>query len=153
MNTLTMNDHTRTTGTERQARYTGPSASLRTSNLALRTSRRGSVLIAVIITLIMLQIVVIGVVTLASRDQNLTKLRLESEQAQYAAESGMNMALKEVYDSSDQDTDGGIGTISTKTVNGCSVTVTSSTSGSVTTLTATATAATAKRVVVVKYSS
>jgi Tfp pilus assembly protein PilX len=101
----------------------------------------------------MLQIVVIGVVTLASRDQNLTKLRLESEQAQYAAESGINMALKEIYDSSDEDTDGTIGTISAKTVNGCSVVVTQSVAGAVTTITSTATATTAKRVVVVKLSS
>ncbi|HMN42576.1 MAG TPA: hypothetical protein PKE29_17180 [Phycisphaerales bacterium] len=116
-------------------------------------SRRGSVLIAVIITLIMVQIVVIGVVTLAARDQNLTKLRLESEQAQYAAESAMSMALREVYNGADEDTDGGIGTISAKTVNGCTVTVTSSTSGSTTTLTAVANAPTASRKVVAKLSS
>ncbi|HVU63950.1 MAG TPA: hypothetical protein VHC70_08230 [Phycisphaerales bacterium] len=116
-------------------------------------SARGSILIALVLVLVIVQIAVIGVVQLGGRDQSLTKLRLESEQAQYAAESGINMALREVYDSADEDTDGGIGTISAKTINGCTVTVTSSTTGSVTTLTATAAAATAKRVVVVKYSS
>jgi Tfp pilus assembly protein PilX len=124
----------------------------RTSNRCSSPTRRGSVLIAVIITLIVVQIVVLGVVALGARDQSLTKLRLESEQAQYAAESGINMALKEVYDSADQDTDGTIGSISAKTVNGCSVVVTTSTAGAITTLTSTATATTAKRVVVVKYS-
>ena len=117
-----------------------------------RTRGRGSVLIALVLALIIVQIAVIGIVTLGRFDHSLTKLRLESEQAQYAAESGINMALREVYNSADEDTDGTVGTISAKTVNGCTVTVTSSTSGGTTTLTATATAATAKRVVVVKYS-
>lgn len=109
-------------------------------------------LIAIVIALVIVQIAVIGIVSLGRFDQHLTKLRLESEQAQYAAESGINMALREVFNNTDEDSDGGVGTISAKTVNGCSVSVASSTSGGTTTLTATATSAIAKRVVVVKYS-
>lgn len=75
-------------------------------------SERGSVLISVIITLIMLQIVVMGMVVLASRDSSLSKLRLENAQAEAAAIAGADMALKEIYDNVDLDGDGGIGTIS-----------------------------------------
>ncbi len=69
-------------------------------------------LISVIITLIMLQIVVMGMVVLASRDSSLSKLRLENAQAEAAAIAGADMALKEIYDNVDLDGDGGIGTIS-----------------------------------------
>jgi hypothetical protein len=108
-------------------------------------SRRASILIALILVLIIVQIAVIGVVSLGSKDHSLTKLRLEASQSEYASEAGVNMALREVYDGADEDGDGTIGSISAKTINGASVSVSASVSGSTTTLTSTAAAATAKR--------
>ena len=120
------------------------------------SSRRGSVLVAIIVALIMLQVVVVGVVLLGAREQNLTMLRLEASKAQYAAEAGMNMALRELNNSADEDGDGAIGSISNDgnsandpTVNGASIVVTMSVSGSVTTLTSTARTTNAKRTIVV----
>ena len=75
-------------------------------------SRHGSVLIIVVCALIALQLAVVGVVYLGARDQEVLVLRLQSSRAKYAADSGMNMALKELYDNVDLDGDGGIGTIS-----------------------------------------
>lgn len=118
-------------------------------------ARRGSVIVALVVALIMLQIVVIGVVILGALDQSLTNLRLEASRARYAAEAGMNMALREMYQNADTDGDGGIGSISSDgnsandpTVNGASIVVTLSVSGSTTTLTCTARTANARRTVV-----
>lgn len=121
-----------------------------------RRARRGAVLIAVIMALIMLQLVVVGVVYLGSREQSMTTYRIEASKAQYAAEAGMNMALREVYDNADEDGDGGIGSISSDgnasndpTVNGASIVVTVTISGATTTLTSTARTANAKRSITV----
>ena len=106
--------------------------------------------------LIVLQLVVVGIVLLGAREQNLTTLRLEASKAQYAAEAGMNMALREIYDSADEDGDGTIGSISNDgnsandpTVNGASIVVTMTVSGSTTTITSTARTTNAKRSIVV----
>jgi hypothetical protein len=119
-------------------------------------ARRGSVIVAIIVALVMLQLVVVGVVMLGSREQNLTILRLEASKAQYAAEAGMNMALREVYDNADEDGDGVVGSISNDgnsgndpTVNGASIVVSQSVSGAVTTITSTARTTNAKRSITV----
>jgi hypothetical protein len=119
-------------------------------------ARRGSIIVAVIVALVMLQVVVIGVVLLGAREQNLTILRLEASKAQYAAEAGMNMALRELYDSADEDGDGVVGSISNDgnsandpTVNGASIVVSMTVAGAVTTVTSTASTTSAKRTIVV----
>lgn len=121
-----------------------------------RRTRRGSIIVAIVVALVVLQLVVVGVVALGARDQNLTTLRLEASKAQYAAESGMNMALRELYNNADEDSDGTIGSISNDgnsandpTVNGASIVVTMSVVGSTTTLTSTARTSNAKRSITV----
>lgn len=74
--------------------------------------RRGTVLVAAIIALVVLQLLVAGLVTSGARDHDLTARRAETIRAFYAAEAGMNMALREVMVNADEDGDGGIGTIS-----------------------------------------
>ena len=75
-------------------------------------------------------LMMVGVVYAGARDQDLKVLRLQDSQAQYAAEAGANMALKEIFDNLDEDGDGAVGTISNDgnvatdpTVNGAQVTV------------------------------
>lgn len=113
-------------------------------------------LIAVVMALIVLQLVVVGVVYLGSREQSLTAFRLEASKAQYAAEAGMNMALREIYNAADEDGDGGIGSISNDgnsandpQVNGASILVTATTAGATTTVTSTARTANTKRTITV----
>ncbi len=120
------------------------------------SSHRGTVLIAVVMALIVLQLVVVGVVYLGSREQSLTAFRLEASKAQYAAEAGMNMALREIYNSADEDGDGGIGSISNDgnsandpQVNGASIVVTVATAGATTTLVSTARTTNVKRSITV----
>ena len=110
-----------------------------------RPAPRATVLIAVVMALVVLQLVVVGVVYLGAREQNLTIYRLDASRAQYAAEAGINMALREVYTSVDEDGDGGIGSISSDgnsandpVVNGASIVVTATVSGVTTTITSTA---------------
>lgn len=74
--------------------------------------RRGSVGLVVIIVLVLVQIAVVTVVLAGARDQDMTVKRLESIRAFYAAEAGMNMAIREVRENDDEDGDGGVGTIS-----------------------------------------
>ncbi len=69
-------------------------------------------LVAVLIALVILQLAIVGVVTLGAREQDLTVDRIEGARAFYAAEAGANMAIREWMTSTDHDGDGGIGTIS-----------------------------------------
>lgn len=82
------------------------------SSRAVTARRRGTVLIAVVIALIMVSLVVTGIVIAGSRDQNLAALRAEGERARFAADAAVNMAIKELFDNDDHDGDGGIGSIS-----------------------------------------
>jgi hypothetical protein len=75
-------------------------------------ARRGSVGVAVILILVLVQVAVVSVVLSGARDQDTTVRRLESVRAFYAAEAGMNMAIREVRENNDEDGDGGIGSIS-----------------------------------------
>lgn len=75
-------------------------------------SARGGVTVALLIALVMLQLVIVGVVAGGARDHGLTAQRVETMRALYAAEAGMNMAVREVFQQTDEDGDGGIGSIS-----------------------------------------
>ena len=75
-------------------------------------SRRGSVAVAVLIVLLLMGLFVVGIVKVGARDQELGARRLETVRAFYAAEGGINMALREVTLGLDEDNDGSIGTIS-----------------------------------------
>jgi Tfp pilus assembly protein PilX len=78
----------------------------------MRRARRGGAGIAVVIVLVVLQLVVVGVVLGGARDQGIAVSRLDSVRAFYAAEGGMNMALREIMLATDADADGTVGTIS-----------------------------------------
>lgn len=77
-------------------------------------SSRGSASIGVVIALAVLQLIVVGVVLGGGRDQDLTAKRIDAVRAQYAAEAGANMAAREFAANTDEDGDGTIGTISSK---------------------------------------
>ncbi|MCZ6835909.1 MAG: hypothetical protein O7G85_09060 [Planctomycetota bacterium] len=83
----------------------------RRSGEIVRT-RRGSVAVAVLIVLLLMGLFVVGIVKVGARDQDLGARRLETVRAFYAAEGGINMALREVTLGLDEDNDGSIGTIS-----------------------------------------
>ncbi|MBY0312651.1 MAG: hypothetical protein K2W85_11325 [Phycisphaerales bacterium] len=123
-----------------------------------RSDRRnaGSVLVAVIVALVLVQTAVLASVIAARVPQDTTLRRVDAARTLYAAEGGMHMALKEVYDATDLDGDGTVGSISADasaandpTISSAQVSVTTSTSGSTTTLTASSRTATAARKVLV----
>jgi Tfp pilus assembly protein PilX len=96
----------------------------------------------VIVVLLVLNIIVIGMVNAAGGQHDLTKRRLDTVRAFYAAEGGMHMAIREMSLSTDEDGDTGVGTISDDTndatdpaIGDGNVAVTSATAGSETTLT------------------
>lgn len=68
--------------------------------------------VMVIIVLLLTSIFIIGIVSGSSRDLDSSARRLETVQAFYAAEAGVNMALRELIINNDEDSDGTIGSIS-----------------------------------------
>ena len=78
----------------------------------MRVPRRGAVAIAVAVVLVIIDLIIVGMVFAGSRGHDLTVRRLETVQAFYAAEAGINMAIHELLNDQDQDGDCGIGTIS-----------------------------------------
>ena len=84
---------------------------MRLDRTPIRT-RRGTVLVAVLIAMVVVQLAVVGAVLGGARDQDLTVLRIEGARAFYAAEAGANMAMREWITQTDADGDGGVGTIS-----------------------------------------
>ena len=76
------------------------------------SQRRGAAIISVIIVLAILGIALVGAVNAGSREQDLTVRRMDTLRAFYAAEAGMNMAIRELASGVDEDGDGVIGGIS-----------------------------------------
>src|SRR5688572_6539228 len=74
--------------------------------------RRGAAIVAMITTMLLLGLIGVGMVLGGARDQDLSIKRLETVRAFYAAESGMNMAIRELMVRADEDGDGAIGSIS-----------------------------------------
>ena len=77
-----------------------------------QASNRGSALITVLIIVMVLGFAVVGVVGVGSRSHTLTRHRMNTARAFYAAEAGMNMAMRELSLGLDEDGDGIIGSIS-----------------------------------------
>jgi hypothetical protein len=77
-----------------------------------RRRDRGLAAVAVIVVLLVVDLVIIGVVLSGSRGHDLTLRRVETVEAFYAAEAGVNMAIKEILADLDEDGDCGVGTIS-----------------------------------------
>jgi Tfp pilus assembly protein PilX len=78
----------------------------------VRHQRRGAIVVMLIIALVIGLLVVSGLVLSTGREQDLTVRRLETIQSFYAAEAGMNMAIREMSTGVDEDADGAVGTIS-----------------------------------------
>jgi hypothetical protein len=68
--------------------------------------------VAVIVILIIVDLVIVGIVLSGARGHDLTLRRVETVEAFYASEAGMNMAVREVMIGQDEDGDCTIGTIS-----------------------------------------
>jgi len=81
-------------------------------NMMRRHSRRGTVIVAVIVFVLIAEFAVLGLMINTSNDQYVAAERLSTIRAFYAAEGGMNMAIREMMLSSDEDGDGTIGAIS-----------------------------------------
>jgi len=62
--------------------------------------------------LLIVDLIVVSVVLGQGRDHDLTIRRLETVSALYAAEAGVNMAIRELMEDADEDLDGTVGTIS-----------------------------------------
>ncbi|MHC4101608.1 MAG: family 16 glycoside hydrolase [Planctomycetota bacterium] len=88
------------------------SARFGSSVVASPSPRRGLAAVAVIVILLIVDLVIIGLVLSGTRDYELSLKRVETIEAFYAAEAGMNMAIREVLTDVDEDGDCGIGTIS-----------------------------------------
>lgn len=67
---------------------------------------------AIVIALVLLQLIVVGMVLAGSRDQAMGVHRAESLRTLYAADAGLEMALRELAQNADEDGDGTIGSIS-----------------------------------------
>ncbi|MFO0376143.1 MAG: hypothetical protein ACK51N_03750, partial [bacterium] len=59
-------------------------------------ARRGAVLVAVIVALVVLSLISVGLVTSGARDHDLMARRVEAMRAFYVMEAGLNMAVREL---------------------------------------------------------
>ncbi len=75
-------------------------------------SRRASAAVAVIVLLVILNLIVLSLTLNQAHEHDLTVRRLDTIKAFYAAEAGVNMAVRELMEPADEDLDGTIGTIS-----------------------------------------
>jgi Tfp pilus assembly protein PilX len=83
--------------------------------LGIRTRRpchRGAVVVAIILVLVIVDLVIVGLVLSEARGHDVTVWRLDTVRAFYAAEAGMNMAMREFCLGENLDGDCSIGTIS-----------------------------------------
>lgn len=76
------------------------------------SARRGAVLVAVIVAVVVLSLISAGLVVGGARDHDLMARRVEAMRAFYVMEAGLNMAVRELMSSIDADADGTIGSIS-----------------------------------------
>jgi hypothetical protein len=74
--------------------------------------RRAVAAVAMVAVLIVLNLIVVGLVVGLGRDHSLTVYRMQTVEALYAAEAGMNMSIKEMMVDADEDGDGTVGTVS-----------------------------------------
>ncbi len=106
------------------------------------THRRAAAVVAMVITMMLMSLIMVGMVMGGARDQDLSLQRMDTIRAFYAAESGINMGTREFMVSADEDGDGAIGTISNDgnsannpVIGMATVSVSSANSGGITTLT------------------
>ncbi len=114
--------------------------------------RRGAAVVAMVVTMLLLSLLVVGMVMGGARDQDLNRQRINTVRAFYAAESGINMAVREAITGKDEDGDGASGTVSNDgnagndpTLNGAQFSVSRVDVSDVATLTSTGRSGEAKR--------
>lgn len=77
-----------------------------------RAHRQGVAILGMLIVLMIGGFIVFGMVIGGAREQDLMLKRVETVRAFYAAEAGINMALRELMLTTDEDGDGFIGSVS-----------------------------------------
>ncbi len=104
--------------------------------------RRGTAAVIMVVVLIVVTVAVVAMTVGGAREFDLSGRRIETIQAFYASEAGMNMAVRELYLGVDEDGDNRIGSISDDdndstdpTFGSATVVVTFSSSGGQATLT------------------
>ena len=74
--------------------------------------RPGVAAVAMVVLLLIVDLVIVGIAVGLSRDHDLTVRRIQTIEAMYAAEAGVNMSIREQMYAADEDGDGTVGTIS-----------------------------------------
>jgi hypothetical protein len=77
-----------------------------------RPTRRAVAAVAMVVILLIVDLIIVGIVVGLSRDHDLTVRRMQTLEAMYAAEAGVNMSIRELMNDADEDGDGTTGTIS-----------------------------------------
>ncbi len=77
-----------------------------------RHHRHAVIIVGLVIVLALAQLLIVSVIHESARETSFGAVRLEAVSAFYAAEAGLNLSLREVALGSDEDGDGGIGSIS-----------------------------------------
>lgn len=77
-----------------------------------RRARRGGAAVVAVVLLVVLQLVAIAMVSGGAREQAAKSLRLEGLRATYGADGALAMAAREVVLNTDEDGDGGVGSVS-----------------------------------------
>jgi Tfp pilus assembly protein PilX len=122
------------------------------------TNRRATAMLIVVVLLVVGAVLVSSAAVGGAREQHLTVERLSTLRAFYAAEAGMNLAVREILVNLDEDGDGTIGTVSDDgdssndpDIGYASVSVTLTTGASTNLLTSHGVSAEARRRVEVEY--
>ncbi len=74
--------------------------------------RRGIVVVAVVVLMLILDLIVVGIVISGARGHDLTVRRMDTIRAFYAAEAGANMSIRELRVEDNEDGDTAEGAIS-----------------------------------------
>jgi hypothetical protein len=75
-------------------------------------ARRAVAAVTMVVILLIVDLIIVGIVVGLSRDHDLTVRRMQTIEAMYAAEAGVNMSIRELMNDADEDGDGTTGTIS-----------------------------------------
>ena len=77
-----------------------------------RGGRRAVAAVAMVVILLTIDLIIVGIVVGLGRDHSLTVHRMQTIEALYAAEAGVNMSIREMMYDVDEDGDGTVGTVS-----------------------------------------
>ena len=75
-------------------------------------ARRGAAIVGIVVLLVVVNLIVFGLVIGGMRESELVANRIDTVRAFYASEAGVSLAVREIVTNTDEDGDGGIGTIS-----------------------------------------